>query len=290
MPERIADAAELGEESVSAPWIEGLLEKFLVRGQILRALALLKVLSAHDPEGTCLLPHLESVLDQESLLDGEPVTTDPLATEFLGSDRAPVAWSILRRDGLSVRPAPGPKARTAPDQWTICHDPRSESPKAPHGLALVWHTTTTVPGKSRPAGKRKVCRRKMSLQGTVTFLSRSKKFRADRKYGAIIDDVSPAGVGIHLPNPHGYLNAEEARKCRIRLEISLPAQRQRIVTLAHVAWCVTANDQNGPILRMGIQFLEPPAEFIRTIRELIIQRKGDQQLLWNLWDTQAPRP
>lgn len=288
--ERIATLAGLRAKSISPTRFEGLLERLHSRGQVLRALTLLKVLSCCCSDTSDLVHLLESIFERESLLDAdEPFTVDPLATEFLGSDRPPVAWSVLCRDGLEIRTAPGPDELSPPDAWIVCRDERSISPEAPHGLALVWRTTTTVPGKLRPAGQRKICRKKMSLQGSLTFLGKAEKLRPTRKHEVYVVDISPVGAGLRLPNPHGWIDTEDLKNRRIRLEISLPAESRVLLTLADVVWCRPAEEIGDPVLRLGIHFHEPPQEFVQSVRELIIQRKGDQQLLWNLWDTQAPK-
>ena len=288
--DQIASRIGLGEGKLPLPRVERLLGTLHGRGRFLCSLVVLKVVAARSTGNSDLIPLLESLMEDESLYDAtEALTTDPLASEFLGSDRPPVAWSVLLRDRLELHAASPPGDPGVPDEWVICRDEKTTSSDAPHGVVLAWRTTTTVPGKIRPAGHRKICRKKISLKGVLTVLGPSMKGSHARRLKIRIVDISPAGLGLTIPNPHAVLDVSDFQKRRVRLDVALPADGRRIATLANVAWCVATGGPADASIRVGVQFHEPPPEVVQAIKELIIQRKGDQQLLWNLWDVQAPK-
>jgi hypothetical protein len=258
-------------------------------GKALEALACLKILAVEDHDGAQLRPLLEQLILREQSKRSEAATTELLISEFLGTDRGHIAWSVLCRDRLELCAAPGPDGACPGDLSVVCCDPRVEDASAPHGLMLAWRRRATVQGASRPGGQRKFSRRKLPLRVRLRFVGSLRGIRSDRWYEAEVLDVSLGGVGVSFPNAHSWLSPRDVSKQRVRLEIPLVEKGQVTSSLANVAWCRCQGSGGEQVLHIGLQFHEPTAEFLVSIRDLIQQKRSDQQYLWNLWDSQEKK-
>lgn len=287
--ETIASKTGLLAEPPSAEELGALLDDYLGQGQILRGLALLKVCAETDRGGHRMLHLLERAFDAGLDEDGNPDTIDPLAKEFLGSERPHIAWSVLVRDRLEIAAVPNAEGHFGGNGWLICHDDRARSSEAEHGLAIVWWNTTPVAGKLRPAGRRRVSRRKIPLQVKLVFVGQHELGKSHRRVEAELEDVSKTGVGVILPNCYGRFRTETLNHERIRMEICLPSGHSVPSSLARIVWAKDDVRDGEAIVRIGIQFLDPPPEFVQSIEEMLVQGKGDQQYLWNLWESQTTR-
>lgn len=287
--ESIAARTGLTDAELDLGAVTALLDEYLAQGQILRSLALLKICSVVDPAGAELIPHLQRVFGAGLDEDGQPDTIDPLAKEFLGTDRPNLAWSVLTRDKLQVARVPNEEGHFGGNGWMICHDERRRSSEAENGIAMVWWNTTPVAGKLRPAGRRRVSRRKLPLQVRLFFLSALDGSRQPRRCEAELSDLSATGVGVNVSNKYGRFDSADLNGEKIRLEIALPSGQAAPSTLARIVWAKNDTEDSEPVVRLGVQFLEPPEEFNEAVSELLVQGKGDQQYLWNLWESQTTR-
>jgi hypothetical protein len=288
-------AALLGFElaHISVPDVDAILDSLVGQEKVLRALTVLKILSAVDPKGSLLSPSLGRILSGDTRGRPETATIDPLATEFLGSDRPHIAWSILHRDRLEFLPLPAEPATavepSTADRWLICRDGRPRGEQAPHGVELVWWTTTALAGVRRPVGQRRAPRRKAHLQARATFVGPVERLRPNRTFNAVLSDLSVSGAGLFLPDPYGVLDASALKGRRVRLEVPVPLEGRELATLADIMWCRSEQGEGPRGLHVGLCFCDPPEPFVQAVRDMISNRKGDRHLLWNLWDSAATK-
>ena len=287
--ESIAARTGLTESQLDVGAVSDLLREYLSQGQILRSLALLKICAVADPDGTQFIPLLELVFKAGLDDEGQPDTIDPLAKEFLGTSRPNLAWSVLVRDKLQIARVPNQEGHFGGNGWMISHDERRRSSDAEHGIAMVWWNITPVAGKLRPAGRRRVSRRKLPLQVRLVFFNAGDGSRQPKRCEAELSDLSATGVGVNLANLYGRFDAESLRNEKIRLEISLPSGQAAPSTLARIVWSKDDIEEGEPVVRLGVHFLDPPEEFNEAVKELLVQGKGDQQYLWNLWESKTTR-
>jgi hypothetical protein len=276
--------ARFDESPPTAATVEEFVTELLETGQVLKSLTLLKILSAIDPSGEAYLPALGRILEW-SPGPGRG-SQNPLAREFLGTTRLHTAWFVLSRDRLEVAVVPNENGDFGADGWTVCRDASPRPYSAPHGLALVWWSMTKVAGKVRPAGQRRVSRRKISLAVHISVLG-GPPAGGQRKIEAEMDDLSITGAGLHVRDPYGRLRGQPPLGRRLRMEVNLPSSRDPLATLADVVWMKEDMADDEPVVRLGIHFVESPPEFTDAVRELLVNAEGDQQYLWNLWELQT---
>jgi hypothetical protein len=252
-----------------------------------QALALLKVFAVADPDADRLRFILERILLREAARL-TPLSDEELpASKFLGSERPHIAWTVLRRDRLSVAPEPEPDAVPVPDTWLVCRDLSTCSPEAPRGLNLLWRTNTPVAGKERAAGRRGSARHHVPLPARVTFLTSDAPVVSTRPYDAILVNLSEGGAGLRLTRPLGWQSPREPDAMTVRLEIPIHHEDRVLESRATVRWCRVEKDGEENVLSLGLRFYEPTQVFVQSIVDLIAQEKGDQHCLWNLWEAQT---
>jgi len=279
----LAEMAELFSGKAFPESFESQFDDYLSRGQILRAIALLKILSTSDPTGSILLPLLERALLWDADHGLENDTPEVLPQELLATHHPRLAWSVLRQDKMEIVAAPEPGQNLGSITWMIAHDPRPLGPQAPYGLALVWLSTTAVEGKPHRNAQRRTPRRKAVLQVKLTLLGQDAANRSMRGLRAELRDVSTSGLGLSVQNPLAAFSAREFEGRPVRIEFVPPGESQQVSALANIAWAHDKEDRGKPTTQLGLELYESPAEFVDAIRGLHSDVKDDQRCLWNLW-------
>jgi hypothetical protein len=274
-PETLAALQDLGRECLSL-------------GQVLRALTVLKITAALDYQEADVLPLMEEALQAGLDSSGQPDTSDPLAREFLATERTDISWCIIRGDQLKIVQVPVADLEFGANAWLICVDANAGQSQAPHGLAIVWWNTTPVAGRLRPAGRRHGIRRKIPLQLQLTLLGGGPDQRSGRKVDTDLLDLSESGMGLSVPDPYGLLDVPTLKGNRVRVELA-DSDGRPVSTLAIIMW--GRIDREAPTHRviLGCRFDDPPPDFTRAVEELLVHGKSDQQYLWNLWASQVKK-
>ncbi len=261
-------------------WARSKFREWMAEGQFLLALALLKVLAAKWG----IHSGLQALLSEALRFDDSERSTEPLPREFLGTARSKIAWSVIERDSLQFEPYPE-SGEFGSRTWVLREIDISDDDRFPNGMVLVWRSTTGVAGTLRPAGQRKVGRRRLELSANLLFYGDTKS-RGLSKIEVEVQDLSASGAGVQVRDRFGRLVAEEVKGDRVRLELRRPGAEQRVSVLADIRWAESSADtEHGRVCKLGLQFIDPQPEFLRDVEELLSPGKGDVQYLWSLWES-----
>lgn len=143
-------------------------------------------------------------------------------------------------------------------------------------------------GRSMDIGDRRSGpRRSMHLVVTCSLRERREWMPATPRFRAEIFDLSRQGAGLRVDAHHGALHCEELKGRFMRIQMAMPGFQRALTVMGEIRWCRPGIGKETGSVRMGVQFFDPPAELLDAVGEMLAVGKGDQQLLWNLWETYA---
>ena len=285
-PERMPFPEGGLSEEVDADALADLYRECLSTGAYLRALSLLKIVG----EAWGPTPELLSLLSEALDLEDQELSTDPLPREFLGTQRARLAWSVIQKDTLAFAPCDGTKVNHGSAAWIVSRADDVGDQRLPDGLALVWLSTTRVAGALRPAGTRKQSRRRLELSCNVVFVGPIREKTGLSRVSAELQDLSDTGAGVQVRDRFGRMAGASLKGSRVRLELRKPDQKDPMVTLATIRWVdQETSETHGQVCRLGLKFEDPPQEFLSSVEELLSPGKGDVQYLWSLWESDSKK-
>jgi hypothetical protein len=98
-------------------------------------------------------------------------------------------------------------------------------------------------------------------------------------------DLSAEGAGLRVDNRGSVIDIDTACGRTIRIEVPSPVGGSPISLDATVRWCRPERAGRTRVIRVGVAFCSPASPEARAMSDLVAQGKGDQQFLWNLWET-----
>ncbi|MDY6842521.1 MAG: PilZ domain-containing protein [Thermodesulfobacteriota bacterium] len=102
---------------------------------------------------------------------------------------------------------------------------------------------------------------------------------------AVIKDLSLGGACIEIDERYTPIDIDQLAKQIVKMNIRFPDKAKTPYILGSVRWFKREVKKGKYILRLGIQFEEMSEDTIRAIKEFIDLGIGDQNLLWDLWET-----
>ena len=259
--------------------VSALVDELAGRGRYIAALAVRKMANA-TIDSSAPLKKLLSELLAITPREADP-SDDPVPSEFLGSHRPAIAWSVLERDRLEIVPNDGDFGRNS---WVIS----TGLDRGPSRLdwAFLWGSDTEVAGKLRPAGRRKVTRRKLELTAAIALLGPAGPRQGATRFTAQVTDLTARGAGLVVVDRFDRLYGLQLVGKKLRLSLGIPGRTEPISTIGEICW--TEGDETTRSTQMGVRFLDPPAELQEGVAELIDGRR-DVQYLWSLVESHVGR-
>jgi hypothetical protein len=133
--------------------------------------------------------------------------------------------------------------------------------------------------------KRRASRRRQHLAVTVALLRGAEQQAPTAKLPAEAFDLSRTGTGLRITDRNDLLRGLQLAGRYVRLQLAAPGITKPLVVTAEIRWCRAADRGNPGGPRVGVEFLDPTPEFLQAVDDVLATGKGDQQYLWNLWDS-----
>ena len=102
---------------------------------------------------------------------------------------------------------------------------------------------------------------------------------------AVIKDLSLSGACIEIDERYTPVDIDQLAKQIVKLEIRFPESTNTPYILGSVRWFKREIKKGRYILQLGIQFVEIAEDNLRALKEFIGLGIGDQNLLWDLWES-----
>jgi hypothetical protein len=171
-----------------------------------------------------------------------------------------------------------------PGDLTTLHLPLGAPPVCDADAPAVADANPVVPAKSG-AERRRDMRHHQHLVATCRVIDAATGEPGRTVFRGEVCDLSEEGAGLRVDNRGGVLDPDSAGGLAIRLEVPSPTGGVPIALDGIVRWCRPERAGRTRIIRVGVAFCLPDAPETRVITDIVAQGKGDQQFLWNLWET-----
>src|SRR5579872_2820452 len=132
--------------------------------------------------------------------------------------------------------------------------------------------------------QRRASRRNQFLYVTCSLLRGTEQLPPTTKLRAEVFDLSATGTGLRLDDRNGLLRGTDLQGRYMRLQLAAPGMSKPLTVTAEIRWCRPEDKKTGYV-RLGVEFLDPSPEFLHAIGDILAVGKGDQQFLWNLWES-----
>ena len=105
------------------------------------------------------------------------------------------------------------------------------------------------------------------------------------RFRAEVFDLSRGGIGLRVDTSREGISCEHLRGRNLRLEFALPGFERALSVRGEVRWCRRETNRRSDDVLVGVRFFDPPPALLDAVADILSAGKGDQQFLWNLWES-----
>ena len=133
--------------------------------------------------------------------------------------------------------------------------------------------------------KRRHVRAELPTMVTMKVFSREGREKKAITLKGIIDDLSIGGVSVEVDERYMPIDVDQLVEQIVKMEIHFPKNKKNPYILGSIRWIKREVAKGSSVLQLGIQFVDITEENLKALKNFLELGSGDQNLLWNLWDS-----